>query len=308
MNDDELFSEEVIIVGGGYIAQPTAERLLQRGLKVRILRRNVQGLLSSVLDQFRSNGRLDVAAADVTNISSLTTVIDRPFSLIYIVAADEFSPESYDRTYVQGLNNVLKGIVEPHGELVRRVLFVSSTAVYAQADGSQVDEHSITEPMSFSGQSMLRAESYLTQWGALRNIPTTSIRFSGIYGFDRTRMINQILAGAPVSPARWKQLTNRIHRNDCAAVLDFLLQKSEVLPLYLASDCGPVTFGELATWVCQQVGQPLPPVIDGAPVDRSLERGGHKRCWSTALLAAGFSFQYPDFRSGYGPYLATIKK
>ena len=71
------------------------------------------------------------------------------------------------------------------GNLKRAILFPVS--VYHQMDGSWVDETSPTEPTSFGGKELLAAENALLS----SNVPGTVVRFTGIYGPDRTRMINQ---------------------------------------------------------------------------------------------------------------------
>ena len=61
--------------------------------------------------------------------------------------------EAYRRIYVDGLRNAFAGF-EP-----RQVLFTGSTSVYAQTDGSWVDESSETRPNRETGRILLEAEA-----------------------------------------------------------------------------------------------------------------------------------------------------
>ena len=76
----------------------------------------------------------------------------------YAVGADTHTPEAYERAYVRGLERLIDALASKRG-VPRRLVFVSSTAVYAQDAGEWVDEVSPTEPREFSGRTLLRAEA-----------------------------------------------------------------------------------------------------------------------------------------------------
>ena len=105
-----------------------------------------------------------------------------------------------------------------HEQQPRRLLFVSSTGVYAQRDGEWIDEDSPTEPTGFTGQVMLEAEQ-LPSAAACR---PPACAWAGC----TTRVA---LAAEPVRAGLRverdpPQYSNRIHRDDAAALLAFLLQ------------------------------------------------------------------------------------
>src|SRR5690606_24982960 len=105
---------------------------------------------------------------------------------------------------------------------VRRVLFASSTAVYGQDDGSWVDETSPTEPRRFTGRCLLEAEALLAGSG----LGFSNVRFAGIYGPGRGRLLSQVLDGSAVFGSE-PHITNRIHRDDCAGFLQHLIGMSQ---------------------------------------------------------------------------------
>ncbi len=304
----------VFIIGAGYVAGKAASLLLDQGFSVSLGKRNpASGVTSELL------GRAQVHAMDVQNAASYPHALLDADVIIYCVASDGFSPEQYRNAYSGGLGKVLQALESHHAgrefsARAQRLIFVSSTGVYSQEDGSRVDEHSPAEPKAFSGQIMREAELALQAYATHSpGFDACSVRFSGIYGPGRTRMIQDIASGKPVSAKRWQQLTNRIHRDDCAAALLHLVKQAKIQPYYVASDTHPATFGEIATWLATRLEVPLPAIQkevtgaspQGAKTSGGLERGGHKACWSTGLLAEGFKFSVPSFREGYDRLIRT---
>jgi nucleoside-diphosphate-sugar epimerase len=121
------------------------------------------------------------------------------------------------------------------------------------------------------------------------------VRFGGIYGPGRTRLIDSVRSGqARCEPGLY---TNRIHRDDCAGVLEHLLALAAPAPLYIGVDDEPALQCEVLRWLAQQLGVP-PPVPSGAP-DDSRRRGGNKRCCNARLRASGYRLLYPSYCEGY---------
>ncbi|WP_225666416.1 hypothetical protein [Thalassolituus oleivorans] len=170
---------------------------------------------------------------------------------------------------------------------------MSSSSVYHQMDGEWVDETSETKPSSFAGKEMLAAEEALNA----ANVPSTSVRFTGIYGPGRTRMIEQARHGGycDPEPAVW---TNRIHRDDCIGVLNLLINKSlagETLDnLYLATDDEPAPLFDVLEWMKDRIGE-VDPDNDVGEVSRRANR----RCSNKRLRALGYEFKFVNYRDGY---------
>ena len=81
--------------------------------------------------------------------------------LVYAASATEHDEAGYRQAYVEGLRNVLRWLRQ-HEQQPRRLLFVSSTGVYAQRDGEWIDEDS---PLSITQQANEKAEE-LYAWVA----------------------------------------------------------------------------------------------------------------------------------------------
>ncbi|HQY69214.1 MAG: SDR family oxidoreductase [Gammaproteobacteria bacterium] len=281
---------DILIAGCGDVGGALAERLRDAGHRVAGLRRRA-GLLPAGIEPL---------AADLGEPATLALLGERRFDIVVVSsAAGRFDEDHYRRVYVEGLANlldVLRGT--PH------VLLASSTAVYHQCDGEWVDEDSPTEPHGFSGRILLQAEALLRERAAHR---ATVLRFGGIYGPGRERLLREVAAGIGCArePVRY---TNRIHREDCAGILQFLvgrLLRGETLaPLYLGVDSEPAPMWEVRHWIAAELGVALDDAAGGAQGGRA---PGSKRCSNRRLLEAGYALRYPDFRAGYAPLIAPLR-
>ena len=95
---------------------------------------------------------------------------------------------------------------------VTRCVFVSSTGVFSDAQGS-VDEATIPEPTANSGKALVKVEKHLR---SLPNLQTTIIRPGGLVGGDR--LAGRFLAGKKDIP-NGNAPVNMIHRQDLINIL-----------------------------------------------------------------------------------------
>ena len=96
--------------------------------------------------------------------------------------------------------------------------------------------------------------------------------------------------------------TNRIHRDDCACVLEHLLALASPERLYLGVDCEPADEALVLRWLAEQLGVP-PPAREHTRDSATLRPSGSKRAANARLLATGYRFLYPSFREGYSALL-----
>jgi nucleoside-diphosphate-sugar epimerase len=265
----------LLIAGCGDIGIRLAGILNRNEWQTFGLRRKVQALPDSI----------DPVSADLLDAESLSKVAGRWDGIIYQATPDRRDPDAYRRAYVDGFENLLS-VVE-----ASRLIFVSSTAVYGQDDGSLVDENSATEPLAFNGRILLEAERGAIEAGGL------AVRFSGIYGPGREYLINQVRGGKASCREQPPQWTNRIHADDCAAVLAHLLELEAPDSIYCASDDEPAPRCLVLDWLAEHLG-----VVGPARQDSDFSGQG-KRISNQRLRASGYDFRYPDFRSGYGDLL-----
>lgn len=284
-----MTASRILIAGCGDLGCELARRLLaadpgQQKPEIIGLRRDTARLPAGVVP----------VAADVTQAASLQSLTAfAPDVLVYAVAAHSQTDDNYHAHYVQGLRNVLQALA-PAGSL-RRVLFVSSTRVYGQQTDRLLDESSLPLPADFGGRRLLEAEALLQELAC----PATVLRFSGIYGPGRERMLR--LARDPLSWPPHNSWSNRIHRDDGAAFIAYLIQRvlsgRALEDCYVVTDSLPVSQHEVLHWLAAQLGiEPLPAAI---PAVTSGKRLGNQR-----LQQTGFQLRYPDYRSGYASLMA----
>lgn len=267
--------KRLLIAGCGDLGVRLAGRLNPTAWAVTGLRRQAEKLRPPI----------QALAADLNDPASLGKLARDWDAVIYQATPGERSPPAYRRAYVEGLQILLER-VNPG-----RLIFVSSTAVFGQDDGSWVDESSPTEPSAFNGEILLEAEGIARSAGGL------VVRYSGIYGPGRDFLLRQIASGRASCQEQPVQWTNRIHADDCAGVLAHLLELDRPEPLYCASDCRPSPRCEVLDWLAARLGQ--------AQVRREAGTAGQgKRIDNRRLRASGYDFIHPDYQSGYGALLA----
>ena len=234
-------------------------------------------------------------AGSMTDLDLMVEVLSQGFDvLVATLTPDGFTPEAYQRAYVDSAKTLATAMALT-SSVPKLVIWVSSTSVYGNCNGDWVDEQSPTTALSFSGKLLLEAEQQIEALPCA----TVIVRFSGIYGPGRTRMLDQIIAGKgrPAEPQQW---SNRIYSEDCAAVLAHLVRAfdsgKELESLYLATDCAPVTQHELRGWLAEQLNVEL--------IDEIVEQKAIRRCSNQRLLDSGYEFLYPSYKEGYKVLIA----
>lgn len=277
---DHTDTSRILVAGCGKLGTAIARNLCGPSTRVYGLRRNPSGLPEEITG----------IAADLMQPEHLRNALPEHLDLvIYCLTPSSYDQQGYRDAYVTGLNHLLQALNNP----LKRLIFISSTSVYAQDDDSWVDETSETRPARFSGQQILAGEQTALDSGQ----PATIVRFSGIYGPTRKRFLEEVMEGRmdPLPPAPF---SNRIHEEDAAAAVAHLSQMAlsgrSLESRYIVSDCEPVRLDEVVSWVREQV--PCKDPVAGA---RKGGRAGSKRCSNRRLLDTGFQFRFPDFRAGY---------
>ncbi len=264
--------KRLLIAGCGDLGTRLARRLDRDEWQVHGLRRRVERLPEGVVP----------VGADLCDPDSLSTLAADWDAVIYQATPDAYDEAGYRAAYIEGLANLLARVE------TRRLVFVSSTAVFGQDDGEWVDERCDTRPPRFNGRVLLEAEAL-----AGRSAPEpTVVRFSGIYGPGRDVLVRKLASGEASCREHPPQWTNRIHADDCAGVLAHLLSLERPGPLYCASDGHPTPRCEVLDWLAGRLGV-------AAPRREDRPGGQGKRVANARLLGSGYRFIHPDYRSGY---------
>ncbi|MCL6269738.1 SDR family oxidoreductase [Sansalvadorimonas sp. 2012CJ34-2] len=269
-----------LIAGCGDVGCRLALLLMKSGHRVYGLRRDISQLPEGVLP----------IKGELTDDSLLGDWPEQIDYLIYCAAAGRQGEDGYRQTYLHGLENALNRLNTLESP-PRRIFFTSSTAVYHQNEGEWVDELSPTRPEGFNGKVMLEAEALLVS----SELPATVVRFGGIYGPGRNFMLNKVKGGEVYADTP-RLYGNRIHSDDCAGMLAWLIKLDRagvgIHPLYLGVDSDPAPLSEVTHWLAEEMG-----VVSTKEIPASGR--GSKRCRNDRILESGYRFRYPGFRAGY---------
>ena len=274
----------LLIAGYGDLGMRVAQRVLQNPTNI------VWGLKRTRPDDQENTPGFTWFKADLSNPESMK---DLPAGISHILfsAAPHVRTESdYRAVYFDGLRNVVQNA---YSSALKRVLFISSTAVYGDHGDEWVNEDTPVNPKSFNGRVLLEAEQWLSTFGREHALTTLSLRLSGIYGPGRIALLEKLKlgqVGAPSSAAHW---SNRIHIDDAAAAVVHLMGFEHPQSTYLITDSTPLPMRTLYEALAQQVGGPAPPVSESPAFV------GSKRLSNARIRETGFVFQWPDSRDGY---------
>ena len=263
--------------------------------------RTLAGGGARIIGVRRSVGQLpegfEAVAADYTRPGALA-MLER-LAPDYVVTA--FKPggrdeAGYRRGFLDAARNLVDGLA---AHRPRRILFVSSTRVFAEREGGWVDETSPLTLDDLPACRIIEAERALSDAG----MALTTVRCAGIYGDPHGRLLSRIATGQLCAPEP-VSYSNRIHRDDAAGFLVHLIERDvagdELADSYIASDDCPAPQHEVELWLAGEMG------LDPASLRFDAERmvSGHKRCRNTRLRDSGFELAFPDYRQGYGSVLA----
>lgn len=274
-------SERVLMAGCGDLGQRVAALLLARGDEVYALRRN---------PPVQQGGSVQWLRGDLTRAGSIPVLPGRITQLVYLPAPDAREEQAYRAVFVEALGHLLQVL---RGQPLKRVLFVSSSAVYGEHGEEWVDEDTPPAPPGFNGKVLLEAEHLLQS----QPVPSIVLRLAGLYGPGRLQLLERLRAGkacAPRAPVHW---SNRIHVDDAAAAIVHLLQLREPQPLYLGVDDTPLPLHQLYGELAERIGAAAVP--DG-PAPAAI---GSKKLSNARLRGTGFRLQWPDARAGYACFL-----
>lgn len=274
------------IFGCGYLGKRVAQLWQQRQHTVSLLTRSEQ-----TSHQFSETG-LHPVVGDVTNPESLKQLPECD-TILYSIGFDRTGQHTKREVYVDGLRNALREIKSR----CRKFIYISSTSVYGETDGSWVDETTPTQPQSEGGQICLEAEqlveSELTGTGVSHHI----LRLAGIYGPNRLlRKIELLQQQLPLTgnPDAWLNLT---HADDAAQVILKVDDSNRASPLYLIADDEPMTRQAYYEELARQVHMPEPVFDPTQPGVRT--RGLNKRCRNQRVKSElALQWQFPNYRTG----------
>jgi len=281
----------VIIVGCGFLGKATAQLFWEQG-------DHVIGIVRSEASRdelLREQLPFEILACDVTNHNAIQKIkprLQKTSPMIYAVSSGHGGAETYAAVYRDGLKNMLE-VCSPN-----RLIFVSSTSVYAQCDGTWIDESSETKPDRPTSRILLEAEAIALAAGG------SVARFSGIYGPERSVLLKKFLNHEARLENGGCRFINQIHRDDGAQALYHLATSSATPGIYNVTDNTPAPQREIYQWIAEALNKPLPP---NGPADLNRKRGWtSKRVSNKKLRETGWAPQFPSYREALPTLLKKL--
>ncbi len=249
--------KHVCIVGCGDIGRRVASLCLARGDSVSGLLRNA--------DRART--------LQAMGVQTLLADLDQPGSAAALAVADAlvfyFAPPPAHGDSDPRLTHFLQAI---RRGLPRRVVSISTSAVYGDCGGDWVTEQRAPAPASARGRRRLAAERSLLQWSADTGVPVVILRVPGIYAPDRLPE-ERLRKGLPLLLEAESPWSNRIHADDLAAVCLAAAAHGRPGAIYNVSDDQPSTMTDYFNRVADYLGLPRPPQLSRAEAQQTLSAG-----------------------------------
>jgi len=290
-----LHGKRVVIFGCGYVGSAVARSALEAGARVEALTRNpakAAALYALGLDK--------VTTAELSSSTWHAEIEGGADAVVNCVSAGG-SPDGYRQSYVEGMKSILAwagGGRQP----VDTLIYTSSTSVYPQDDGVEIDEACPAEGATPNGRIIRESESLL------ENAPEAAcrrwfiLRLAGIYGPGRHHLLTQLRDGAAALGGDGSYHLNLIHRDDiAAAILSCLTAPAGVRnEIFNVADAAPARREEVVRWLAEKLGRGMPE-FDGQPggrrsgvpmPDRRIANGKIRRM-------LGWWPKFPDYRAGY---------
>ena len=280
---------EVLIIGCGFLGEAAADLFSAQGERVL-------GLVRTAESRSKLSERpFETALCDVTSDTSVAALNPRLEGVplvLYAVSSGGGTAADYAAIYRDGLRRVL------FAWKPQRLIFVSSTSVYGQNDGSWITEESPTLPERDTARVLLEAEELALHYGGI------VARLTGIYGPGRSMLLRKFLSGDAVIEEGGRRWLNQIHRHDGASALLRLADSSVPAGIYNVTDDTPVSQRELYGWMADFLQRPLPP--EGASSEFRKRGITSKRISNEKLRSLGWTPDYPSYREALPELVAAL--
>ncbi len=266
----------ILIAGCGYVGQAAADLFHAAGWAVEGWTRSARSAASLSAKPY------PLRDVDISKRAQVAKCVGTFDAMIHCASSRGGDVETYRRIYFDGARNLMEKF--PGSKL----LFTSSTSVYAQRDGSWVTEESETKPMRETSRILLEAETEVLKRGGI------VARLAGIYGPGRSALLSKFLGGTAIIDPENDRFINQVHRDDIASALFFLFNRDvERAEIYNVVDDQPILQSECYRWLAHTLSRPLPPI--GTSRQQWKRGESNKRVSNAKLRQLGWTARYPTF-------------
>lgn len=164
----------------------------------------------------------------------------------------------------------------PAAGRIKRLVYISTTAVYGDCQGRWIDEDEPLKPGTDRGKRRQDAEQSLQIAAKEQDFELVILRVPGIYGPGRWPLA-RLKKGLPVLKPEESPYTNRIHQDDLATICVAAMNKAPIAAgdwrAYNCSDGQPSTMTDYFNQIADSFGIGRPPQVSRAEAEHRLSAG-----------------------------------
>jgi nucleoside-diphosphate-sugar epimerase len=273
-----------LVLGCGYLGRRVADAWKKEGHEVFAVTRSEDRALTLAA------AGLNPVVADLTRRMPEFPAVE---TALFAVSWDRTSETTPRQVYVEGLQRAVDTLARSSPNL-RTFILVSTTGVYGDGEGGDVDESTPCHPTRESGQAYVEAEKVLAD--SPLGERAVVLRLAGIYGPGRIPLLGELERREPLA-VREEASLNLIHLEDAVATILACEARAPRPSLYCVSDGHPVRRGEWYRAVASAFGLPEP--VFGPPTTDGGRGGGDKLVRNDKLRREiAPPFRYPSYREG----------
>ena len=268
----------ILFIGYGKTSQSVAKQLFQQQQQISTIS------LSKKTDPWAQHDQQDVHQLDLTGYA--------PIDFVYVLLSPKVpSIEAYQSIYLDSALPIIQAL---KSHPVKRIIVVSSTRVYGQNAGEEVNDDSAIQPSDAQGKVLYQMEqSYINAFAERCCI----VRPSGIYGTSIARMQKLAVTTKNYPNLHW---SNRIHIEDLSRFLSQMIHVEHPEKSYILTNNQPQLLHETIQWFQKKMNVPLLSVATNKVTGKKL--------YATHMQQLGFQLQHPNCYIDYAALLAQIKK
>jgi nucleoside-diphosphate-sugar epimerase len=238
--------QKILIVGSGDVARRILSRLAHRACVYALLRDPARAA------EWRAAGARPVLA-DLDDRGSLQRIAGLADVVLHLAP-----PPGEGRNDTRTRN--LLAALGKTKSLPRRLVYVSTTGVYGDCGGAQIDETRRLHPESARAGRRVDAERRLRAWGGRHGVSVCILRAPGIYAADRLP-VERLQKGLPALVDADDVFTNHIHADDLAAACLAALRHGGANRAYNVVDDSDLKMAAYFDRVADAFALPRPPRI-----------------------------------------------
>ncbi|AXS81378.1 SDR family oxidoreductase [Dechloromonas sp. HYN0024] len=250
--------QKILIVGSGDVARRILSRLALRPSRARVF--------ALLRDPARAAAWRDAGAtpvlADLDDRASLQRLAGLADDVLHL------APPPGEGRFDTRTRNLLAALSKGKS-LPRRLIYVSTTGVYGDCGGAQIDETRHLNPESSRAGRRVDAESCLRAWGLRTGVRVSILRAPGIYAADRLP-VDRLSRGMPALREADDAYTNHIHADDLAAACIAALRHGGTNRVYNVVDDSDLKMADYFDRVADAFALPQAPRISREEAEQRL--------------------------------------